>query len=91
MQLPCTQDDLAPLLRATTTAATEDEIQNKMHDVFSAMREGSGPVCLACVSMVGGMTDSGHNNGNRPTNVPELQRGDFRNLTTVIAELCSPK
>ena len=90
MQLPCTQDDLAPLLRATATAATEDEIEDEMHDVFSAMREGSGPgLCWACVATVGQMT-GGHSNGNRPTNVPELQQGDFRNFTAVIAEVCSP-
>ena len=80
---------LAPLLRATTTAATEDEIEDEMHDVFSAMREGSGPVCWACVATVAQMT-GGHSNGNRPTNVPELQQGDFRNFTAVIAEVCSP-
>ena len=95
MQLPCTQDDLAPLLRATTTAATEDEIEDEMHDmhgVFSAMREGSGPVCWACVQyLVMQMTDSDDSShGNRPTNVPGFQRGGMAAMVGVVVELCAP-
>jgi hypothetical protein len=69
MQLPCTQDDLAPLraarlraaatrLHAATTVPTEDEIRDEMQSAFAAIRENSPRSCSVCVEMVAGMTDS---------------------------------